>query len=654
MTSVAGRWWRRAWEQRGFLGNLGALVGSLGSLALATLLVAWAGGPGGVGVYALLRILPWLFAIIVSAGLSNAISYFLAGPTRDDPRVRPTIAVIMLGAGLIAVALWCAAAPLVRLVFLQDVALLVVLAAASKVASRLVVITAKGACQGCGDTAGMNLGILLEELLFLPAYGLLVLLGWSGPSAIVAGLVLADIVTGLVLAGRLARLGFFAGWAAPSRRLARRIIAFGIKGQAGNLMTLLNLRLDFLLIGALLGPATLGVYSIASKYAELVRLLPIAINWMLYPRFARDEPADALSRARRLLPALGGVTALSAIPFFLLAGPVIPFLYGGAFEPAVVPAHVLFVGLAGEGVGAVIVAFLLGRGRPGLASIASGCGLAVTAMLDVLLIPRWGVLGAALTSTVVYLLTDVILLAFFVVLSRPGGVLPVPEPVLPGLPSRSPGAARRTLDIAIAAFGLAVMSPVLALGAVAARASTGASAIYRQQRVGQGGVPFTLYKFRSMRPGGGPDITTPDDARVTRVGRLLRASSFDEVPQLLNVLRGDMTLVGPRPESVRLALRYPERYRAIFAYRPGLTGPTQIRMRDVPSGLLDVEAYYLRELVPWRVLLDLEYLEDPTLLRTLEVLFQTADYVLGFVPRRQPPRREQRPVDDRQEALQST
>jgi hypothetical protein len=77
-------------------------------------------------------------------------------------------------------------------------------------------------------------------------------------------------------------------------------------------------------------------------------------------------------------------------------------------------------------------------------------------------------------------------------------------------------------------------------------------------------------------------------------------------------------------------------------------------MRDVLSGLLDVEGYYLRELVPRRVMLDLEYLEDPTLLRTLEVLFQAADYVLGFVQRRRRARPDQRPVDDRQEALQST
>jgi lipopolysaccharide/colanic/teichoic acid biosynthesis glycosyltransferase len=185
----------------------------------------------------------------------------------------------------------------------------------------------------------------------------------------------------------------------------------------------------------------------------------------------------------------------------------------------------------------------------------------------------------------------------------------------------------------VALIGLAISWPLLVIVAIASRLSTHGSAIYRQVRVGQGGVAFPMYKFRSMRPGlGGPDITTPDDERVTRVGALLRASSLDELPQLFNVLRGDMTLVGPRPETVALALRYPPEWRGVFAYRPGLTGPVQVTFRDaVPFGLDDVEAYYVAELLPRRVELDLEYLANPTFKSTLTLMFATTSHVLSRV-----------------------
>ena len=127
------------------------------------------------------------------------------------------------------------------------------------------------------------------------------------------------------------------------------------------------------------------------------------------------------------------------------------------------------------------------------------------------------------------------------------------------------------------------------------------------------------------------------DPRVTRVGRLLRKYSLDELPQLLNVLRGDMTLVGPRPETPALARRYPDECAAVFDHRPALTGPSQVRLRDkdvLPVGdAVDLEAYYLRDFVPVRAALDLEYLADPSLRRTFGFLFETAGYLLQPVRR---------------------
>jgi lipopolysaccharide/colanic/teichoic acid biosynthesis glycosyltransferase len=128
----------------------------------------------------------------------------------------------------------------------------------------------------------------------------------------------------------------------------------------------------------------------------------------------------------------------------------------------------------------------------------------------------------------------------------------------------------------------------------------------------------------------GPEITVLEDARVTQVGRFLRITSLDELPQLINIVRGDMTLVGARPETLSLANRYPPEARAVFQYRPGLTGPTQLHLRDLEAGssqVEDVEGYYLSELVPKRVALDLEYLSDANLRRCFVLLLETVAHV---------------------------
>src|SRR5579864_4590884 len=157
----------------------------------------------------------------------------------------------------------------------------------------------------------------------------------------------------------------------------------------------------------------------------------------------------------------------------------------------------------------------------------------------------------------------------------------VPEPVGATDHGISPSLARRILDIAVAVTILSLVWPLFLVLMVATRLSTGGTAIYRQRRVGQGGIAFTLYKFRTMRAGmPGPEITAPGDDRVTWLGAIMRKTSLDELPQMVNVLRGHMTLVGPRPESVALAARYPEELRFVFRYRPGVTGPCQILVRD--------------------------------------------------------------------------
>lgn len=191
---------------------------------------------------------------------------------------------------------------------------------------------------------------------------------------------------------------------------------------------------------------------------------------------------------------------------------------------------------------------------------------------------------------------------------------------------------RRVLDVTVAAFGLVALSPVFVVIAAAIRLETPGPVIFRQERIGEGGTLFTLWKFRSMRQSrDGPEVTAPGDERVTRVGRSLRRAGLDELPQLVNILRGEMTLVGPRPETPALAIRYPTECKVVFRYRPGLTGPAQVRLRDdetIPDRIDDVQEYYLRAIVPRRVAIDLEFQASASLRSTWAVMRETAAYVL--------------------------
>jgi len=195
-----------------------------------------------------------------------------------------------------------------------------------------------------------------------------------------------------------------------------------------------------------------------------------------------------------------------------------------------------------------------------------------------------------------------------------------------------PGVPRRVLDLLITGTAFVLLLPLFVLLALLVMMSSPGPVIFRQQRVGQGGNPFTLLKFRTMRNGSsGPNVTTGDDSRLTPIGKLLRHAGLDELPQLINILKGEMTLVGPRPETPDLAVRYPSGCDAVFQHRPGLTGPAAVRLRDrdrLRSSSQDLEEYYLQVVVPAKVAVDLEFLAGPTLPRTIGVIGETLLYIV--------------------------
>jgi O-antigen/teichoic acid export membrane protein len=404
---------RRSHLLRVVASNCSARVLAILGLAAATVAVARVGGPADVGVYALLRMIPGLVGVLAVGGLPGALGYFLSAPRRGTPRLWPTLLAILAGGAALGTLVWLLLTPLMTRTFFRDDRVGVIGWAGATVATQLLLTVGKTALQGLQDRRGGDLVIAAEELAFLPFYVAAVLLGVRGTPALVVGLALADVAVAAEAWRRVAR---HTGWrrrhgvARPDPALAREVLTYGVRGQVGGMITLLNLRLDFAVLGAMAGPAVLGGYAVASKYAELLRLPGTALTWVSYPMLAGMPPEEAIRQTRRMVPPALVANLLAAAPFVLLAGPVIRVLYGSGFDAAVAPARLLIAGMLLGSAAGVASGFLYGRGRPGLNSWALGVGLAVTVVLDLLLIPVYGVMGAAFASMVTYLLADAALL----------------------------------------------------------------------------------------------------------------------------------------------------------------------------------------------------------------------------------------------------
>ena len=194
--------------------------------------------------------------------------------------------------------------------------------------------------------------------------------------------------------------------------------------------------------------------------------------------------------------------------------------------------------------------------------------------------------------------------------------------------------AKRILDLTLSLVGLALLWPLLASLALWIKLDSPGPVFYRGKRVGQHGRPFFMYKFRTMVLGAesqGPAVTYRDDPRITRAGRFLRRTKLDELPQLLNVVKGEMSLVGPRPEDPTYVALYDEKQRQVLSVKPGVTGPTQLEYRDEAS-MLDgdsVDEDYVTRIMPEKLKLDLEYVRSRSLMQDLHILWRTATTILS-------------------------
>jgi lipopolysaccharide/colanic/teichoic acid biosynthesis glycosyltransferase len=189
--------------------------------------------------------------------------------------------------------------------------------------------------------------------------------------------------------------------------------------------------------------------------------------------------------------------------------------------------------------------------------------------------------------------------------------------------------AKRAFDIILSFIGLLLLSPVFITLAIAIAFDSPGGVFYRQTRVGKNGHPFRILKFRSMRSGSdkkGQLTVGSKDQRITRTGRFIRRHKLDELPQLINVLKGDMSLVGPRPEVPKYVAMYNEEQKKVLSVRPGITDYASIEYaneNDLLASSSDPEKTYIDEVMPAKLALNKKYISEAGLGTDIKLIFRT-------------------------------
>jgi lipopolysaccharide/colanic/teichoic acid biosynthesis glycosyltransferase len=188
---------------------------------------------------------------------------------------------------------------------------------------------------------------------------------------------------------------------------------------------------------------------------------------------------------------------------------------------------------------------------------------------------------------------------------------------------------KRIFDLVLSIPSLIILSPVYLLSAILIKLDTPGPILFSQDRIGQNGKPFRLYKFRTMVKDAakiGPPVTTADDPRITRTGRLLRKFKVDEMLQVMNIVKGDMSVIGPRPEVKKYIDIFAEEYKDILKIKPGMTDYALIAFRneeDILSRFQNVEEGYIKEVMPKKIKLYRQYLSEMSLRTDIKIFFQT-------------------------------
>jgi O-antigen/teichoic acid export membrane protein len=404
------------------------LLGAVNVIATARLL-----GPAGKGALALLVLIPVLATAFLHLGIGQAAVFY--APRHGRGELVASSAALVAGLGLLGAvaALLLALGPLRPLFRGMPSSWIILMGAAVPVA--LSYDWAAALLQALYRIEARNLMVVV-----CPAVNLVLLLVLAGPLGlgVAGGLIAWFLAYAASAAFGAARIAAFVPPERPrfDAGLARRLLGFGARGYWGSLLNMLNARFDFLLVGFLLGPAELGLFTVAAYMAELLWKLPEAVAVVLQPRAARLSEDEARRFTPRVLRLLLRLLPIAALLIAAVAAPLVRFVFGPDFRGAVPALLILLPGFVAAAVHKVLASDMMGRGRPLACSGTSILAFLAMVALDLWLIPLYGIRGAALAAAAAYVLGAAVMIALYL---RGAGV---PLRFLLVAPRGEPGALR--------------------------------------------------------------------------------------------------------------------------------------------------------------------------------------------------------------------
>lgn len=370
-------------------------------VANAAIVARWL-GPQGKGSLALALLIPATLALFLSGGIPAANVYFIGSRRLSVAQVTQNamlLALLGVSGGLVLTALGLASGLLQRLAPSVPAALIVL--ATVGLPAAIVNSFFSGILQGMQRIRTVNVITFLQSILTLGLTILLVIgLGWGLNGGVLAA-VGAALGVMILLGWQVQRAG---GDLRPryNRAILGQMLAFGLRGYVGNLLQFFNYRLDLFIVGILLGPAAVGIYTAAVALAELLWHLPNAVSFVIFPKASATRPEDMNRVTPRIFALTLGITLVGGVFIALLGRQVIQVIYSDLFLAAYQPLLALLPGVILLGGGKVLTNEIAGRGYVHYNSVNAGLALVLTVIFDLLLIPRWGVLGASWASTIAY------------------------------------------------------------------------------------------------------------------------------------------------------------------------------------------------------------------------------------------------------------
>lgn len=381
--------------------------------ALSTIFVSQQLGPKGVGIFTLFRVIPHLAAYVISLGFPNSTTYLIAR-SRDKQKVVHSVIAYSLFAGGIFFIGWILITPFLRISSLNELSNYEIYILGIISVCTLFKINLTSIFQGLQQFKKTSFIHSMEDILFIFIFFLFCFIenGNSIVGGMVKSIALASVLTFLITIWSVARLGFqcipIVHW-----EILKESILYGLKSFAGGTLNLLNYRLDFLILQTLTTVETVGYYAVASKLAELLRIIPNSVAYVVFPKVAAGDNMDIRRTAFPLYIKTFVVGSLLAIILFMLSPFLVYFFFGENFSYAISPTRILIAGTALMGANGVISGFNAGIGKPEYNTYAVGVSLVVTVVLDFLLIPRFEIIGASIASAIAYATTAIMLIILF-------------------------------------------------------------------------------------------------------------------------------------------------------------------------------------------------------------------------------------------------